>query len=294
MENQDRTARTLVASALSFNDPAVPVKTEVIRHFLALIDTVKDYSDEIIGEALGQLQHHLEVSPADTPRFLLGVELVTTLLYCEGEKGQPVSIWVEPVLKQYVKILNGILSGNAHFSVGSFCGLGPLSKDDYELALDITHVLAVTTSKDSTGTINTLIRTIMAYAPEEVLKAKLEQLESPDFHEDRKEDRGKFYDIFVIAYLKRVYGMQEVMRKLRDSESQYAIPVASINWQNITEFSEEDLWVMLKRNCEITDPSYNQTQKRRLLTGELENRHPDDDTVKNWYLENFPRLVWID
>lgn len=290
MEDQTLTARIMVASAMSFDDPAEPVKTKIVRHFLDLTDTVHGLTDEIVGEVLRRLRHDLEESPIGSPRFLLGVELVSILLPGEGEKGKPVSTGVEQVLKQYAKVLKETLSDNDHISVGNYSRFSSLSTEDYKLALDITQVIAVSTSLDSTGTINTLIRAIVEKAPEDAIKAKMEQLESLDFYEQRSAYRKSFYDVFVMEYLKRFYGMQEVMKQLRYSRLS-TVTMTWLNHHKLSELPEERIWEMLKRNCEITNPNPDKVDQRILLTNELINLHSGDGTVKDWYEENFPHLI---
>lgn len=274
---------SIVVGAMRFKEP-----NEILGHFLYLADTARGHTDGIIYNAIEELQGKLgQNSLGFTPRLLFGVELVSALCR-DGEKRIVVTSKIERVLKQYIKVLAWMISGSLRpFSYHA----PPFSDDEYELALDIVQVIAVSISQDSTGTINTLIRAIVDKAPEDAIKAKMEQLESPDFHEDRKEDRGKFYDIFVIAYLKRFYGMNKVMKQLRERKGLVNTVRIDTSGRRFCEMDESELWKRLQNNCEITDPTQDQHLQRQLMTAELVRHHPEDSVVKDWYEENFPELV---
>lgn len=285
MEEREKTVKMMVAGSMSFDDPKEPVKAKVLEHFLYLVGTDSDLSDVQIYIAIDRLRQMLEESPSDTPRLLFGVELVSLL--CDKRR-LTVTIGVGRVLEQYAKVLTRMIRDRRLHFIN--CAEED-SKLAYELALDIAHVIALNASSNFTGTTNTLIREIVRRAPEEGLKAKLEQLESPDFREDDPENRAKFYDIFVIEYLKRFYGMNKVMKQLRYYDGVDRTVRIDVSGKRFCAEEVSDLWETLKKNCEITNPTQDQHLQRQLLTSELLRRHPKDGVVEKWYKDNFPELV---
>ncbi|MCL5407407.1 MAG: hypothetical protein M1429_02845 [Patescibacteria group bacterium] len=283
--DERKVAEVMVISAMAFKQP-----TRVVRHFLNLADTVPGITDDLIHDAVGQLQHKLGESPTDAPRLLLGIELV--LAMCgQDEKQVAITSRVEKVLKQYAKILTEMILENDSVTFANCGRFKPFSRDDYELVLDIAQFIAVSAGQDSAGAVNTLIRTIVARAPEEVLEAKICQLESPDFCRDRKENRERFHEVFAVEYLKRSYGMWQVLMRLRHPQSTKL--VTRDDWEHFASMHEEQLWETLRRICEVTEPTSSQLVKRQLITSELMRRYHDDNLVINWYRENFPHLVRI-
>lgn len=281
MDDQ-RVVEVMVASALVFKD-----LTGAVRHFLVLVDTVSGITDEIAYSAVRRLQHELGKSPTDAPRLLFGVELAS-ILCDQNEKQVKVTSRVEKVLKQYAKVLTEIIIDNDGIRVGNYKTFSPFFKEEHELLLDIAQFIAASTCQDSVGTVNTLIRTIVARAPEEVLEMKIRQLELPDFCGDRRENRERFHEVFTAEYIKRLYGMWQVLMQLR--HSQQVEMAARDDWEYCSSRLEEELWEMLRHNCEMTEPTSDQVLKRQLITSELMRRHHDDDTVKKWYKDNFPCL----
>lgn len=277
-EKDERAAYVMVASAMVYRNSS----QEAVRHFLKLSNVVS-IGSEIAHTAVRQLQHELCGISADSPRLLLGVELA--LILCEkGESPYAITSGAERVIKQYAKVLTEMILDS-----DSLRGYNPFSKDEYELALDIAHFIAVSSGSDSIGTVNTLIRTIVARASEEVLEAKICQLESLNFCGDEKGSRERFHEVFAEEYLKRFYGLWQILTQQRHP-SQGKL-VDRDDWECYASGSEEYLWGNLKRFCEITDPTLDQLRRRQFLTAELMRRHPDDDTVKTWYEDNFPYLV---
>lgn len=277
----ERTAYVMVVSTMAHEN-----LTERVRHFLKLSNVVS-IDDEIAFNAVRQLQYELCGTSVDFQRLLLGVELA--LVLCErGESPYAITSGAGRVLKQYAKVLTELIIDNDSIRVGNVNTFCPFSKDEYELVLDIAHFIAVSSGSDSVGTINTLIRTIVARAPEEVLEVKIRQLESPDFCGDEKGNRERFHEVFAGEYLKRSYGLWQVLMQLWQSKETKM--VSRDDWECYASGSEEYLWGNLKRNCEITEPTSDQLRRRQFLTSELMRRHPDN-TVKKWYEDNFPHLV---
>jgi len=278
MDSNEGVVDVMVASALRYKETP-----QVLENFLYVVDNVGGLTDENIRCVVSRLKQKLEEDPTDKPRLLFGIELVSFLC----ERRFSITIGVDRVLRQYAKILTSLINNRGLHLIGP--------RDDcvtgYEVALDIAQVLAVSASSQSTGTMNDLIRTIVAKVPEEVLKAKMEQLESPDFFEESKEDRARFYDVFVIEYLKRFYGMNKVMERLRERSGLLNTVRIDTSGRRYCSMDESKLWQMLRSNCEITDPTQNQHLDRQLITAELVRRHGEDNVVKDWYEENFPQLV---
>lgn len=285
MNDQQVAARVMVVSAMKFGEPA-----QILRHFLYLADNVQGLTDETICEATKMLQHALGESPSGTPRLLLGVEIASIL--CEqGEDRVWVTSRLERVFKQYAKILTEMVLGNDHISVGDFPRFNPFLSDEFELMLDIAQIIAISTSLDSIGTVNTLIRTIVATAPQEVLEAKICQLESPDFRVDKPRNHERFRNVLAIKYLERFSGAWEMLIERRYPKNVIQAAKVNVDWKRFTLISETEIWEMLRRNCEITEPNQDQLLQRQFLTSELLRRHPDGNMVKEWFIDNFPHLV---
>lgn len=274
-DKDESTAKVLTSCVMAFGESPL-----IVENFLRLVSTLTLEKDTI-EDATKMLESMLEESPPDisSPRFLLGVELLS--IVCDEKK-----------FRTHFGI-NGVLDGYSRCIIENirYKDALPFSSGEYELALDFAHFLAVTDSSDSAKTVNDLVRAIVAEAPDEVLDAKLVQLDSTDFLEARKEDRAKFYDIFVIEYLKRFYGMNKVIEQLRERKELTKTVRIDTSGRRYSNMEETKLWKMLNDNCEITDPTQDQHLRRQLMTAELVRRHGEDNVVKDWFEENFPQLV---
>ena len=279
----NQVAEVIVASSMVFTEP-----TQIVRHFLKLVDQVGGITNEIVYCAVSELQYKLDESPTGAPRLLLGVEL-TSILCEKGENRVAITSAVEIVLKQYSKVLLEMILRNGRLVVGNVESYENFSKDEHELALDIAHFITISLGYDPTGIGNTLVRTIVARAPEEVLEAKICQLESPDFGGDQRASRERFHEVFAGEYLKRFHGLWQVLTQLRHSTETKMIP--RDEWECNTSMPEEFLWKELWRLCEVTNPTSDQLQQRQRFTSELMRRYPNDDTVKEWYSNNFAHLI---